>query len=268
MEPIVRQEYADKTGRTVEVPDRILRHPTVTFAILTADGIADGKRLYEGKTARTGEDWGEPGSAEIPQDYLLQVQHGLFVTGLEVADVAVLIGGSDFRIYEVPADAELQTMLLDREADFWRRVQSAVPPEPVDREDIKRRWRISSGAQMTVDDDALDDAIQNLSVAKAALKFVEKSVDDWQVFIQSKMRDAAELVDGAGNVLATWKNVAVNPRFDLERFKTEQPELFKRYLRDAAPQRRFLLKVKGESSCPVPLPNAPILPKLEPAPAA
>ena len=41
------------------------------------------------------------------------------VTGFVVADVAVLIGGSDFRLYEVPADAELQQMLVDAEAEFW-----------------------------------------------------------------------------------------------------------------------------------------------------
>jgi hypothetical protein len=32
------------------------------------------------------------------------VQHYLAITAMPVADVAVLIGGSDFRIYEVPAD--------------------------------------------------------------------------------------------------------------------------------------------------------------------
>jgi len=31
----------------------------------------------------------------------------------------VLIGGSDFRIYEVPADSELQEILMEREAEIW-----------------------------------------------------------------------------------------------------------------------------------------------------
>jgi hypothetical protein len=35
----------------------------------------------------------------------------------------------------------------------------------------------------------------------------------------------------------------------VERFKAEQPELHKQYLKEAQAQRRFLLKVKGPEAC-------------------
>src|SRR5262245_21334122 len=98
-EQVVRQEYGNRTGRTVVVPPGIIRHPKVQFALMTPDGIADASRVLQVKTARTSDGWGDPGSGEIPQDYILQTQHEMFVTGLPVADVAVLIGGQDFRIY-------------------------------------------------------------------------------------------------------------------------------------------------------------------------
>ena len=54
---------------------------------------------------------GEPGTDEIPDYYMTQVQHYLAVTGVKTADVAVLIGGNDFRIYTIEADEELQSFV-------------------------------------------------------------------------------------------------------------------------------------------------------------
>lgn len=262
LEPVVRQEYANRTGRTVVVPPGIIRHPTVQFALMTPDGIVDESRVLQVKTARTSDGWGEPGTGEIPQEYLLQVNHEMFVTGLPVADVAVLVGGSDFRIYVVDADPDLQKMLIEQETEFWARVQAENPPAPVNREDVKRRWRISTGAKCAADE-GLVVAAELLADWKAQTKAHESAIDNLTALIQSRMEDAAELVDDSGDVLATWKNVKSNPRFDLERFKSEQPDLFKQYLREAASQRRFLLKVKGAEACPLQLPNVQTLPKLE-----
>lgn len=129
LEPVVRQMYAEDTGRIVTQPKDMLVHPKHPYVIGHPDGLAEG-RLYEGKTARSDYGWGAQGSDEIPPDYTIQVQHYLAITAMPVADVAVLIGGSDFRIYEVPADLELQQLILDAIADFWPRVQRGEPPEP------------------------------------------------------------------------------------------------------------------------------------------
>lgn len=244
LEPVVRQEYANRTGRTVVVPGKILRHPRRTFALVNLDGIADEHRLYEGKTARTAEGWGEEGSADIPTEYQLQVQHGMFVTGLEIADVAVLIGGQDFRIYHVPADAELQEMLVDQEAEFWRHVQEGTPPAPVDRDDIKLRWRLSTGRSVQATPEVFAASLQ-LAEVKEALKHHEERKEVLEATIQGYMEDACALVGADGACLATWKNINAAPKFDMEQFKEECPELFKKYLGEPRPQRRFLLKAKG-----------------------
>lgn len=131
LEPVVRQEYAERTGRVVSQPKAMLTHPKYGFVVGHPDGIIQGEaRGYEGKTARFDFGWGEPGTDQIPQDYVIQVQHYMLLTDLPVFDVGVLIGGQDFRIYEVSADRELQEMILDAEAAFWPRVQRGEPPEP------------------------------------------------------------------------------------------------------------------------------------------
>lgn len=249
LEPVIRQEYSNRTGRTVVVPTGIIRHPTVPFALMTPDGIADDSRVLQVKTARTAEGWGEPGSADVPQDYMLQVQHEMFVTQLPVADVAVLVGGSDFRIYVVEADADLQAMLLEQERAFWECVQNRNPPAPMNREDVKRRWRVSSGRQCEASPDEAG-KVTVLRQWKEIAKQLDERIEGLTAELQAYMADAAELISDSGDTLATWKNISTNPRFDSDRFKSEHPDLWKQYLRDAQPQRRFLLKQpKGTNLC-------------------
>jgi len=257
LEPVVRQEAADRLGITIEVPNRIIRHPTVSFAIATVDGIGfpshGPKRMYEGKTARSADGWGEPGSAEIPQDYFFQCQHGMFVTRLEVTDVAVLIGGSDFRLYEVPADPDFQKMLIEQEAEFWNLVQSNTPPEPVNAEDVKRRWKLSSGKQFLAGQPEAEKSLL-LRRAKDMAKFLDARIEELTTDLQAQMKDCGELIGPDGETLATWNNIKTNPRFDLERFKEEHPELHASYLKDPGHQRRFLLKLKA-SEKPIEIPG-------------
>src|SRR5262245_53083474 len=130
LEPVIRQEYAEMTGRKVMVPTGILRHASHHWMTAHLDGVTDDARVFEAKTARSADGWGKSGSDEVPHHYLIQVQHYLAITGFAVADVAVLISGNDFRIYEVPADRELQAMIIDGEHDFWQHVQKGEPPAP------------------------------------------------------------------------------------------------------------------------------------------
>lgn len=71
-----------------------------------------------------GKDW-----EESPPVYVqLQEQWEMYVTGLERADVAALIAGSDFRIYTVHRDAKIIGDLADIAAAFWRKVEARTPP--------------------------------------------------------------------------------------------------------------------------------------------
>jgi hypothetical protein len=92
--------------------------------------VLEAGRGWEGKTARTDRGWGEQGTDQVPQAYLIQVQHYMVLTALPVFDVDVLIGGQDERHYEVPADRELQEMIIEAEHDLWQRIQRGDPPEP------------------------------------------------------------------------------------------------------------------------------------------
>lgn len=241
LEPVICQQYAERTGRVVRVPDGILRHPVHGFMLANLDGVTDDGRVVEVKTARTGADWGDEGSDQVPADYLLQVQHYMAVTGFVVADVAVLIGGSDFRMYEVPADAELQEMLVEREAEFWRNVEQGIPPEPVTYSDMQARFgRSSKGGTVEASPEVLG-AIDRLRGIKTELRRLEDAEDAETAIVMKALGECDTLVSG-GFTVATWKAAKPSQRFDSKNFQAAYPELYPQFLKAGEVSRRFLLK--------------------------
>lgn len=241
LEPAVRQMYCDRTGFTVEKPVCTIRHPKLRWMLASLDGVAPCVgRVVDCKTARSRDGWGDPGSADVPIDYLCQVTHYMTVTGLEVADLAVLFGNFEFDIYTVPFDAEFAEMLIDAESAFWQAVESREPPEPATIDDIKLRWPRSFAKQIEAPHNVAD-ALRMLSEAKSTGKKIEHDIELLESQIKTFMGDHDTLtIDG--KPAATWKSTATSTRFDAKGFQAAQPETYEQYLIPANPQRRFLLK--------------------------
>lgn len=250
LEPVVRQAYADETGREVRMLPDMQRHPQHEFMIANLDGFIAASdqqrtrvaRIFEAKTSRTANGWGEPGTDQIPQPYMVQVQHYMEVTGFCVADVAVLIGGSDFRIYEVPADRELQEMLIEAEAEFWTRVQRGEPPEPVSVADAIARWGRSSRADLVMADADVLQALETVRTARADIAAAEAREESAKAVVLRALGERDTLVDAAGNTLCTWRASAAPQRFDTAAFRAAHPDLAEQFTRAGEPTRRFMLK--------------------------
>lgn len=241
LEPVIRQQYAERTGRIVRLHEGIIAHPSHAFMLANLDGFTDDRRVLEIKTARSGHDWGEPGTDEIPETYLLQVQHYMAVTGYEVADVAVLIGGSDFRIYEVPADNDLHEMLIDAEAEFWQRVVEGNPPDPVNHADMVAKFGRSSIEQAIEASHEELEALAQLKAIRAQIKEAEKIEESAKAILMKAMGEADTLSTN-GKVVVTWKMAKPSNRFDAAGFKAAHPELYAQFCRAGEPSRRFMLK--------------------------
>lgn len=243
LEPVIRQTYADRTGREVRVPAGILTHPQHGFMLATVDGLTRDGRVFEAKTARTDRGWGEPGTDEVPDAYALQVQHYLAVTGYAIADIAVLIGGSDFRLYHVEADASLQADLIAAEAAFWQRVLEGRPPEPVTYAEAVQRYGRSAHAGHVVADAEAIAAWQELVAVRATLKAAGEREDALKAVLMRALGDAGDtLTDQEGKPLVTWKLAKAADRFDTAAFKSAHPDLAAAFTVAGEPSRRFLVK--------------------------
>jgi putative phage-type endonuclease len=131
LEAPIRIETEAVTKLEIEWPVPIAVHPQLKVLRAHPDGLTSDGRIFEAKTARTAENWGDAGSTEIPHEYLIQVQVQMACCRLPAALVAVLIAGSDFRLYEIKADEEVQEFIVAGVRDFWKFVIDDVCP-PVD----------------------------------------------------------------------------------------------------------------------------------------
>lgn len=242
LEPVIKQEYAERTGREVIAPG-FLRHHKHQFMVANVDGITRDDRVVEVKTSRSADGWGEPGSDQVPEDYLLQVQHYMAVTELPVADIAVLIGGSDFRIYTVAADAELQAMMVDAEAAFWRTVIDMMPPAPVTFADAVAMYgRNARKDSITTASQDVIEALHQLKAIRSRLGDLEAQEEAQKAIIMKAMGEHDTLADAAGKVLATWKLSAAPKRFDAKALAAVHPDIHAAFLKEGEASRRFLIK--------------------------
>ena len=130
LESLVREEFTKRTGISVTKPSALYQSEEHPFMLANVDGLCEdpvhGPCIFEAKTAsayKAGE-WED----SIPDEYMIQIQHYMAVTGYQGAYIAVLIGGNTFRWRFVERDEELIAMLISLEEDFWRHVQDGTPP--------------------------------------------------------------------------------------------------------------------------------------------
>lgn len=133
LEPAVARLYELRfPGIALATPSGAVVHPDRPWMGATIDRVSDDGRIVELKTAsaHAADYWGEDGTDEVPEQYLLQATHQMEVVGHDDCDLAVLIGGQDFRCYRVKRCAELVARMVEVEEELWERVRTRRPPEP------------------------------------------------------------------------------------------------------------------------------------------
>ncbi len=126
LEPSIARGYELETGRTLDKPPPAT-HRQYPWMLATPDYACPG-RLVELKTASSHSlGWTEEAP---PERVVVQCQHQMAVTGIELCDVAVLIDGRHFQIYELRRDEAVIEDLIRIELAFWARVERREPPEP------------------------------------------------------------------------------------------------------------------------------------------
>lgn len=245
LEQVVAQEYQRRTGRKVQRINTMMRHPNFPFALANIDRAVVNPdisgnvrwrvdrlttdRLLECKTANgfAVKKWGESGSDYVPDEYLVQCQWYMGVTGANICDLAVLIGGQDFRIYSIPRDDDLIGDLLVQGAAFWELVQQRIAPDPINYPEAVRKWAISDPSLIAEADDLLIDDLDKIQGIKGQIKALEEQEDALKTRVLMRLKDAEALTFN-GVKVATCKT-QTRTGFDTKAFEQDHPFLYEKY---------------------------------------
>jgi putative phage-type endonuclease len=207
LEPVICEAWSERTGiATTRIG--LCRSVDRPWQMATPDRLTADGGLLETKTA-SAYDIDEWDDDTIPLKYLLQITHQMDVLGVDHGYLALLLGGSDFRVWDVPLDGEIVGIIRERGAAFWQLVESRTTP-PTDGHDatttaIKRRWGIPDDPEATVVLDA--DWIRRLNdreLLKVDIAVATKACTGIDNALREAIGAATHAV-AAGLAVATWK---------------------------------------------------------------
>ena len=247
LENAVAEWFTHETGKELIITGDFHVHPAIPFLGGNIDRLVVGENaLLECKTTQHENGWGEgyeAGDNKIPDHYLCQVIHYCAVTGCDIAYIAVLIKGIDFRWFKYERNHELEKIIIDREVAFWNdHILADVCPEPTNEDEvvIALRGRVSTEA-ITVNE-VIIDAIERLKDVRATIDTLEDEEEELRDLICVYMNDKEILLNTDGTVAVTWKQRPGTITFDSKKFKEEHPEMYSKFEKQGKEVRSFLLK--------------------------
>ncbi len=253
LEPVLARVYAERTGAKVRRVNAVLQHAEHPFMLANLDrevvGHIDGPGVLEIKTAgyHSAPQWEEG----IPIAYQCQVLHQLAVTGHDWADVAVLIGGQDFRIYRVERDDDKIADLIQRETLFWQQVLDDQQPDPDGSDDAATalQWLFPQDNGQTVD---LSESVEfnQLFAMLLAERQRKEEAEAREALIRQQLQnalgDATAAVFQSGRI--SWKKTKDRSTPDLERLSADHPTLLQHYSKPISGSRRFTVQTDRRPS--------------------
>lgn len=212
LEHIVREEYEKRNDCVVTLKDT-LTHPQYDFIRAHVDGFVDDKNcVLEVKCSSSfmTQHWGEEGTDEIPLTYKAQVALYCAVTEADYADIAVLIGGHEYRQYRYTREYDFEKVVIDAAVAFWKRVVERSAPNPSCLDDLKLMYSKSEAKaiESTYDINQCIIELKELSTQSKAIKEKEEQL---KMTVFAHMKDA-DTLKSEENVIATWKSTKTGAR--------------------------------------------------------
>jgi predicted phage-related endonuclease len=188
------------------------------------------------------KEWGEQGTNQIPASYLYQVAYYSAICNVEKVDIAVLIGGQEFRIYTYIKDVELEHKLIQVACAFWNNyVKKNIAPEASNASDVAILYPNSNGSTIEADASLLKE-VENLKEIKMQERLIAAQKIALETKIKSSIGENEALITPDGELLATWKNTKARKVFDTKKLELEKAIIYQQYITEKPGSRAFLLK--------------------------
>lgn len=241
LEPYFADKYQERTGRQVTRDSRVIRHFNHPELLVHLDGMLSydpagrgagvleiksvGRAVYF-KVKREG----------LPEDYVLQLQHGMLVTESQWGSFAVGSRDSgDLMHWDAERDEQICSLILKEGPAFWQTIwnESAIPPRlsPDDRRCQKCAWRqtcqgeaLLQIAQAAGDKAEIDESLRPLRSEyierKALAEEAEGLLEETKEELKSKLGDRVVVRVGGSNIYyrpqtaMLWESKLLAERYD------------------------------------------------------
>jgi len=249
-ESFVASEYARATGFELIHDESIYIHTQYSYMSAHVDRfVLEGStptptRILECKTTNpfSSGEWGEVGSDEVPMSYLCQCIWYMAITNINKVDLAVLIGNSDFRVYQIARDLDLENAILERASVFWSDfVLKDIPPPAQSEADCQILFSKGDPAKSIEAKAQTLELTQRLKLLNSEIDVREEEISSIKQNIMSHMGEAESLLY-QGKVLATWKAPKPSFRLDSKRLEQDHPEIANNYKTPVQNSRRLVIK--------------------------
>jgi putative phage-type endonuclease len=241
LENYVAERFMEATGFKVRKMNVIYYNEKYPFMLANVDRFLVGNNVgLECKTTNSlnSSKWN---NGEVPVHYQLQCHHYMAVTGAKAWYIAVLILGKEFKYVRIDRDEEIIKSLIAIEENFWKNhVLTGIMPEPdgssAADEIINRHYKTAKQEWIALPD--YQDKLERRLELTELINKLEKEKKTIEQEIKLAMAEAEAASCGEYEIF--WKNVTTS-RLDTERIKQEQPNIYRKYLKEIQ-SRRFTVK--------------------------
>ena len=232
LEPIVADEYSQRSGNKVIVVNATLVHKDYPWALANVDRLIvddDGRPvgILECKTTSEymNEEWE---SGEILMSYVYQLNWYLWILGLERGAFACLVGGNKFYYYDVFRNDELlENTIIPAAKSFWFDNVLALKEPEMQATDTDFANSIYStvvkNSEIMLPDDETNELARTVFDCKAKIKELEKIMAEAQNRIKDRLQD---------NEIGYTKDYTIKwsprsqMRVDTDKLKSDFPEIY------------------------------------------
>jgi len=244
LEDVVARKWADEhPDITVYAAPQLIWDGVEPIAFASPDRLLSGGGVLELKTAdsRVAHRWDDE---QVPDEYLMQLQWYLGVTGAQRGWIACLIGGRRYVERHVERDDRLINAMRERAAKWWAdHVEALVPPPatpPDDDRFMARAYPASERTEVTLDADTL----ALVEDARSIKGVIDNLADDHArkvTLIKERLGAATDGLGPDGEPLVTWRPRKGSTRVDTRRLRDEYPDLYTALATEGEPTRTFRL---------------------------
>ena len=178
----------------------------------------------------------------LPKHWFCQLQYQLGVSGLQQGAIAWLTQGKDFGYSELTFVPDFYEWLVEEVDRFWiDNILGKKEPDLVSVEDVVTMFpNHVEEKDLVVDLDVFEKVVR-LKELKSEIDTLEVEKKSLENQIKLVFKDN-ESLSYEGVTLATWKSGKERESFDTKAFEKAHPDLYKEFVKQSEPIRRFLIK--------------------------